>query len=151
MLQQWDYYYNRFKKVNPPRLTRIRQSISASKSSARFFGHGGGHNFEWWGQDNCMWSNDYPHGIRPAESRKYIDRDLGHLPPIFARSWFTRTERSLQHRHTAPGSVEGNQVRGENRWRALGRMTSDGAPFLAAAPRSSQTRGVPCQLVTVRI
>ena len=40
-----------------------------------------GHNFEWWGQDNCMWSNDYPHGNSTwPESKKFIDRDLGHLP-----------------------------------------------------------------------
>jgi hypothetical protein len=29
-----------------------------------------------------MWSNDYPHGNSTwPESRKYIDRDLGHLSP----------------------------------------------------------------------
>jgi hypothetical protein len=28
-----------------------------------------------------MWSNDYPHGNSTwPESKKYIDRDLGHLP-----------------------------------------------------------------------
>jgi hypothetical protein len=28
-----------------------------------------------------MWSNDYPHGNSTwPESRKYIERDLGHLP-----------------------------------------------------------------------
>jgi hypothetical protein len=28
-----------------------------------------------------MWSNDYPHGNSTwPDSRKYIDRDLGHLP-----------------------------------------------------------------------
>ena len=29
-----------------------------------------------------MWSNDYPHGNSTwPDSKKYIDRDLGHLPP----------------------------------------------------------------------
>jgi hypothetical protein len=22
----------------------------------------GGHILSWWGQDNCMWSSDFPHG-----------------------------------------------------------------------------------------
>ena len=33
-----------------------------------------------------MWSNDYPHGNSTwPESRKYIDRDLGHLPADMRR------------------------------------------------------------------
>jgi predicted TIM-barrel fold metal-dependent hydrolase len=34
-----------------------------------------------WGQDNCMWSNDYPHPNSTwPNSRDIIARDLGHLP-----------------------------------------------------------------------
>ena len=42
----------------------------------------GGHNFTWWGEDNCMWSNDYPHPNSTwPNSREVIARDLGQLPP----------------------------------------------------------------------
>ena len=40
-----------------------------------------GHNLERWGQDNVMWSNDYPHWNSTwPNSLKVIRRDLGHLP-----------------------------------------------------------------------
>jgi uncharacterized protein len=83
MLQQWDYYYNRFKKVNPLPITKNPSEYFKNQISGTFFRDTvAGHNFEHWGQDNCMWSNDYPHGNSTwPESRKYIDRDLGHLPP----------------------------------------------------------------------
>jgi predicted TIM-barrel fold metal-dependent hydrolase len=40
----------------------------------------GGHLFSWWGVENCMWSNDYPHQNSTwPHSRDVIERDLGHL------------------------------------------------------------------------
>jgi predicted TIM-barrel fold metal-dependent hydrolase len=83
MLQQWDYYYNRFKGVNPLPITKNPSEYFNRQIYGTFFRDtAAGHSFEWWGQDNCMWSNDYPHGNSTwPESRKYIDRDLGHLPP----------------------------------------------------------------------
>ena len=37
--------------------------------------------FAKWGTDNCMWSNDFPHGNSTwPHSREVIRRDLGHLP-----------------------------------------------------------------------
>jgi predicted TIM-barrel fold metal-dependent hydrolase len=82
MLQQWDYYYNRFKKANPPPFTKNPSEYFKTQIFGTFFRDtAAGHNFEWWGQDNCMWSNDYPHGNSTwPESKKFIDRDLGHLP-----------------------------------------------------------------------
>jgi predicted TIM-barrel fold metal-dependent hydrolase len=82
MLQQWDYYYRRFRGVNPPPINRDPSEYFKGQVFATFFRDTvGGHSFEWWGQDNCMWSNDYPHGNSTwPESRKYIERDLGHLP-----------------------------------------------------------------------
>jgi uncharacterized protein len=82
MLQQWDYYYNRFKGVNPPPINKNPSEYFNRQIYGTFFRDtAAGHSFEWWGQDNCMWSNDYPHGNSTwPESRKYIDRDLGHLP-----------------------------------------------------------------------
>jgi predicted TIM-barrel fold metal-dependent hydrolase len=83
MLQQWDYYYNRFKKENPPPISKNPSEYFQNQVYGTFFRDTvAGHFFDWWGQDNCMWSNDYPHGNSTwPESRKYIDRDLGHLRP----------------------------------------------------------------------
>ena len=82
MLQQWDYYYNRFKGVNPLPINKNPSEYFQRQVFGTFFRDTvAGHHFEWWGQDNCMWSNDYPHGNSTwPDSRKYIDRDLGHLP-----------------------------------------------------------------------
>lgn len=48
---------------------------------ATFFNdHVGGRLFSWWGADNCMWSNDYPHQNSTwPRSREVIDRDMSHL------------------------------------------------------------------------
>jgi predicted TIM-barrel fold metal-dependent hydrolase len=50
---------------------------------ATFFNdHVGGRLLSWWGADNCMWSNDYPHQNSTwPRSREVIERDLGSLPP----------------------------------------------------------------------
>jgi uncharacterized protein len=46
-----------------------------------FDDHVGGELMSWWGQDNCMWSNDYPHPNSTwPNSRDVIARDLSHLP-----------------------------------------------------------------------
>jgi predicted TIM-barrel fold metal-dependent hydrolase len=97
MLQQWDYYYNRFKKVNPPPITKNPSEYFSKQVFGTFFRDTvAGHNFEWWGQDNCMWSNDYPHGNSTwPESRKYIDRDLGHLPPAIRKKLVYTNVRNL--------------------------------------------------------
>jgi uncharacterized protein len=40
----------------------------------------GGRYFTWWGSDNCMWSNDYPHQNSTwPNSRDVIHRDMAHL------------------------------------------------------------------------
>jgi predicted TIM-barrel fold metal-dependent hydrolase len=83
MLQQWDYYYRRFRKLNPPPIDKDPSEYFKRQVYATFFRDAvGGHAFEWWGQDNCMWSNDYPHqnSTWPNSSR-YIEANLGHLPP----------------------------------------------------------------------
>lgn len=82
MLQQWDYYWNRFKKENPISITKNPSDYFVNQVFGTFFRDTvAGHNFEWWGQDNCMWSNDFPHGNSTwPDSRKFIHRDLGHLP-----------------------------------------------------------------------
>jgi len=82
-LQQWDYYYRRFHETNPPPITRLPSEYFNRQVYATFFDDAvGGHNLGWWGVDNCMWSNDYPHPNSTwPNSRQVIARDLGHLPP----------------------------------------------------------------------
>ncbi len=81
-LQQWDYYYRRFRATNPPPIDREPSEYFFRQVFSTFFNDpAAGHNFDWWGVDNCMWSNDYPHPNSTwPNSRKVIERDLGHLP-----------------------------------------------------------------------
>lgn len=81
-LQQWDYYYRRFRAVNPPPIDREPSEYFYRQVYATFFNDAvGGHNFDFWGVDNCMWSNDYPHANSTwPNSLDVIERDLGHLP-----------------------------------------------------------------------
>ncbi len=80
-LQQWDYYYRRFGKTNPPPITQTPSDYFYRQIYVTFFDDAvGGHSFDWWGVDNCMWSNDYPHPNSTwPNSRNVIARDLGHL------------------------------------------------------------------------
>ena len=82
MLQQWDYYFRRFRGVNPPPITKDPSEYFKRHIFATFFNDAvAGHNFAWWGQDNCMWSNDYPHQNSTwPDSKSHIERHLGYLP-----------------------------------------------------------------------
>jgi uncharacterized protein len=81
-LQQWDYYYNRFVGVNPPPMSMVPSKYFDRQIFATFFNDAvGGRCLEWWGQDNCMWSNDFPHPNSTwPNSREVIGRTLGYLP-----------------------------------------------------------------------
>jgi predicted TIM-barrel fold metal-dependent hydrolase len=87
IFQQWDYYYNRFKKENPPAFSRSPSSFVKEQIFSCFFNdHVCGENLAFWGQDNVMWSNDFPHPNSTwPNSRKIIERDLGHSPPDIQR------------------------------------------------------------------
>jgi predicted TIM-barrel fold metal-dependent hydrolase len=82
VLQQWDYYFRRFREVNPPPITKEPSEYFRRQIYSTFFNDSvGGHALEWWGEDNCMWSNDFPHPNSTwPNSRQVIKRDLGHLP-----------------------------------------------------------------------
>jgi len=82
LLQQWDYYYRRFRDRNPPPINKDPSEYFKRQIYATFFNDSvGGHCLEWWGAENCMWSNDFPHENSTwPNSRKVIERDLGHLP-----------------------------------------------------------------------
>lgn len=82
LLQQWDYYYHRFLKTNPPPIKMEPSRYFYRQVYATFFNDAvGAHNFSRWGVDNYMWSNDFPHGNSTwPNSRDVIAKDLGHLP-----------------------------------------------------------------------
>jgi predicted TIM-barrel fold metal-dependent hydrolase len=82
MVQQWDYYFRRFRGVNPPPITKEPSEYMRNQVFSCFFNDSVcGRNLEWWGQDNVMWSNDFPHANSTwPNSIKVIQRDLGHLP-----------------------------------------------------------------------
>jgi uncharacterized protein len=81
LLQQWDYYFHRFRSNNPDLLKMEPSAYFYRQVYATFFNDAvGGHHFPWFGVDNCMWSNDCPHGNSTwPNSRQVIERDLGHL------------------------------------------------------------------------
>jgi predicted TIM-barrel fold metal-dependent hydrolase len=82
IVQQWDYYYRRFRGVNPPPFNKDPREYIHDQVYCCFFNDSvAGHNLEWWGQDNVMWSNDFPHPNSTwPNSLKIIKRDIGHLP-----------------------------------------------------------------------
>jgi hypothetical protein len=82
LLQQWDYYFRRFGGSNPLSIEHEPSYYFYKQVYATFFNDvAGGHNLSWWGQDNCMWSNDFPHPNSTwPNSRRVIERDLGGLP-----------------------------------------------------------------------
>ena len=86
-LQQWDYYVQRFGSTGPDSsrplpISLLPSEYFARQMSATFFNDPiGGKLLEWWGEDNCMWSTDYPHPNSPwPRSREFLVRNLGHLP-----------------------------------------------------------------------
>jgi predicted TIM-barrel fold metal-dependent hydrolase len=83
VLEQWDYYFKRH-GVDRPGLTmkKLPSEYFHEQVYATFFNDAvGGHMLSWWGEDNCMWSNDYPHGNSTwPNSRAIVARDMGDLP-----------------------------------------------------------------------
>ena len=46
----------------------------------------GGQLLSTWGQENCLWSNDYHHGNSQwPNSVEMLERNLGYLPPDVIR------------------------------------------------------------------
>jgi predicted TIM-barrel fold metal-dependent hydrolase len=69
---------------------RANESLPIHKTPSEYFhrqvyatffnDHVGGRLFSWWGADNCMWSNDYPHQNSTwPKSREVIERDMADL------------------------------------------------------------------------
>jgi predicted TIM-barrel fold metal-dependent hydrolase len=83
ILQQWDYYYDRFRaNGGTPPISRKPSEIFEEHVYCTFLeDFAGTRHFNWWGQNNCMWSNDYPHfNMTFPHSRANVIRHLGDLP-----------------------------------------------------------------------
>ena len=82
VLEQWDYYYKRHGIDRSGLLIKRPPSEYFHRQVyATFFNDAvGGHLLSWWGMDNCMWSNDYPHvNSTWPNSRQVVARDMGNL------------------------------------------------------------------------
>jgi predicted TIM-barrel fold metal-dependent hydrolase len=86
MLQQMDYYYNRFTNVGQSAV----QSFEISRPPSEIFNEHiyatfmddvvGAHLLKMWGDRNCMWSSDYPHAnMTWPNSRAFVARQIGDL------------------------------------------------------------------------
>lgn len=78
MLQQWDYYFERFRRDRPMPITRKPSEIFAEHVYGTFLeDYVGTRFFPWWGAKNCMWSNDYPHfNMTFPHSRNVVEHHL---------------------------------------------------------------------------
>lgn len=81
-LGQCDKAFRRHRANEPLAIDKPPSEYFRRQVYATFFNDQvGGRLFSWWGADNCMWSNDYPHQNSTwPNSREVISRDLGNLP-----------------------------------------------------------------------
>jgi len=82
ILQQWDYYYERFYKKEDLGIDRHPSEIFFEHVFCTWLeDYSGTRQFTWWGQDNLMWSNDYPHpNMTFPHSRENVLGHIGKLP-----------------------------------------------------------------------
>ncbi|MCC2097704.1 MAG: amidohydrolase family protein [Hyphomicrobiales bacterium] len=82
MLQQWDYYFERFRKSDHFVIKRMPSEIFADHVYCTFLeDFVGTRAFSWWGEKNCMWSSDYPHyNMSFPHSRENVEKHLAGLP-----------------------------------------------------------------------
>lgn len=82
-LGQCDKAFKRHRHSERLSIHKLPSEYFERQVYATFFNdHVGGRLFSWWGADNCMWSNDYPHQNSTwPNSRDIIARDMAHLPP----------------------------------------------------------------------
>jgi predicted TIM-barrel fold metal-dependent hydrolase len=97
VLSQWDYYFHRFREVHPLTIDKQPSDYFYRQVYATFFRDPTvAHLFDWWGADNCMWSNDYPHPNSTwPNSRDVIAKNLGHLPEETREKLLRGTVRTL--------------------------------------------------------
>ena len=78
LLQQWDYYFERFRHRDSLPISRKPSEIFDEHVFGTFLeDYVGTRAFPWWGEKNCMWSNDYPHfNMTFPHSRHVVERHL---------------------------------------------------------------------------
>jgi predicted TIM-barrel fold metal-dependent hydrolase len=78
LLQQWDYYFDRHGAKEPLPIKRKPSEIFAEHVYGTFLeDYVGTRQFPWWGEKNCMWSNDYPHfNMTFPQSRNVVEYQL---------------------------------------------------------------------------
>ncbi len=87
VLQQWDYYMKRFTKPGQPKydfvISRMPSEIFNEHFYATFMDDFvGAQALKYWGERNCMWSSDYPHGnMTWPNSRAFLAKQIGDLEP----------------------------------------------------------------------
>jgi predicted TIM-barrel fold metal-dependent hydrolase len=81
VLQQWDYYYERFRQKESLGIERLPSEIFNEHVYCTWLeDRSGTRQFSWWGQDNLMWSNDYPHfNMTFPYSRENVYHHIGEL------------------------------------------------------------------------
>jgi len=105
LLEQWDYYFQRHGPDREGvRLKRLPSEAFHAQVYTTFFNDAvGGRMLSWWGEDNCMWSNDFPHGNSTwGHSREIAARDMGDLPPAPCQA--AARERGAAIRDQDPGA-----------------------------------------------
>jgi predicted TIM-barrel fold metal-dependent hydrolase len=82
ILQQWDYYFDRFRSKESMGIERKPSDIFNEHVYCTWLeDYSGTRQFSWWGQDNLMWSNDYSHPNSTFPySRENILHHIGKLP-----------------------------------------------------------------------
>jgi uncharacterized protein len=82
VLQQWDYYFERFRAKEDLGITRLPSEIFNEHVYCTWLeDYSGTRQFTWWGQNNLMWSNDYPHfNMTFPYSRENVVHHIGNLP-----------------------------------------------------------------------
>ena len=82
-LQKWDQAVAKHSGSTSLSISRLPSEYFNRHMWATFINDWiGAKMLSWWGQDNCMWSNDYPHPASSwPHSRQIIASTLGHLTP----------------------------------------------------------------------
>jgi predicted TIM-barrel fold metal-dependent hydrolase len=93
---QCDKGFKRHRHAQKLPIDKLPSEYFYSQIFSTFFNdYVGGKMFSWWGADNCMWSNDYPHQNSTwPNSRQVIERDMVDVKPEVRRKLlFTNCEK----------------------------------------------------------
>ncbi|MGH7827715.1 MAG: amidohydrolase family protein [Candidatus Binatia bacterium] len=113
-LGQCDKAYRRHRHAEKLPIDKAPSEYFKRQVYATFFNdHVGGKLFSWWGCDNCMWSNDYPHQNSTwPNSREVIARDMSNLSAADRAKLLNANVTNL-YNLKAPASAAKSSVMGE--------------------------------------